>query len=356
MAFKIEPGVKEVEEAHRFDNGALESYLRDNREEMGEIAGPLTVRQFRGGQSNPTYHLSDGTSQWVLRRKPPGTLVASAHAVDREFQVLRALGSTDVPVPTTRLLCEDETVIGTMFYIMDMVEGRILTDQSLPDQTREERAGIYDSKIATLAKLHLVDYEAIGLGDYGRPGNYYARQIKTWTRQYESATGLDPIPAMERLSEWLPENIPADDETSIAHGDYGLNNMVVHPTEPRVAAILDWELSTIGHPIADLTYHLSARRGPTSPFQHLSDQDLAELGIPTEAEYVARYCELTGRSEIKNLEFYIAFHLFRSAGILRGIAGRVQSGTAAGEGALEVGKLAGPLAEASLELAKQLGA
>jgi aminoglycoside phosphotransferase (APT) family kinase protein len=354
--FKIESGIKEVEEAHRFDTGALEAYLREQRDEIGDLAGPLVVHQFRGGQSNPTYHLNDGASQWVLRRKPPGTLVASAHAVDREFRVLKALGQTDVPVPKVRVLCEDPAVIGTIFYVMDVIPGRILTDQTLPDLSPEDRAGIYDSKISTLAKLHAVDHEAIGLGDYGKPGNYYARQIKTWTRQYQSATALDPIPAMERLAEWLPENIPADDAVSIAHGDYGLNNMVIHPTEPRVAAILDWELSTIGHPLADLTYHLSARRTPSSPFHALSDSDLRERGIPTEAEYVARYCELSGRSEIKDYEFYIAFHLFRSAGIMRGIAGRVQAGTAAGEGALEVGRLAAPLAEASLELAKKLGA
>ena len=356
MAFKIEPGLKDVEEAHRFDEAKLEDYLRAHEAEVGKLAGPLQVRQFRGGQSNPTYHLTDGTAEWVLRRKPPGVLVASAHAVDREFRVISALNQTDVPVPRTCVLCEDPDVIGTMFFVMERVHGRILPDQTLPELTGEERVALYDSKIATLAKLHNVDHEAIGLGDYGKPGNYYQRQIKTWTRQYQSADQLEPIPAMERLIEWLPDNVPDDDAVSIAHGDYGFNNILVHPTEPRVAAILDWELSTIGHPIADLTYHLSARRSPNSPFTKLNDADLAKAGIPNEAEYVARYCELTGRDGIEHLEWYIAFHLFRSAGIMRGIAGRVKAGTAAGEGAIEVGKLAEPLAAASLELARKLGA
>ena len=356
MAFQIATGIKEVEEAHRFDARALEAFLRDHTAEMGALAGPLVVRQFRGGQSNPTYHLSDGRSQWVLRRKPPGQLVASAHAVDREFRVLSALGTTDFPVPRTRILCTDESVIGTMFYVMDLVPGRILADQQLPAQTPAERAAIYDSKIATLARLHAIDPEAIGLGDYGKPGSYYARQIRVWTKQYASASQLPPIPAMERLIEWLPENIPADDATSIVHGDYGLNNMLVHPTEPRIAAILDWELSTIGHPLADLTYHLSQRLSPNSAFLALTDADLRERGIPTADEYVARYCELTGRSGIAHLDFYLAFHLFRSAGIMRGIAGRALAGTAAGEGASEVGRLAAPLAESALALARRLGA
>ena len=356
MAFQIVTGIKEVEEAHRFDTRALEAWLRKHGDEMGALAAPREVRQFRGGQSNPTYHLTDGTSQWVLRRKPPGQLVASAHAVDREFRVISALNRTDFPVPRARVLCTDESVIGTMFYVMDLVPGRVLADQQLPEQTPAERAAIYDSKIATLAKLHGIDHEAIGLGDYGKPGSYYARQIRVWTKQYQSATGLEPIPAMERLIEWLPENIPADAATSIVHGHYARNNMPVHPTEPRIAAILDWELSTIGHPIADLTYHLSQRRSPNSAFLTLSDDDLRERGIPTEDEYVARYCELTGRSGIDHLDFYLAFHLFRSAGIMRGIAGRAIAGTAAGEGAAQVGAMAAPLAESALALARGLGA
>jgi len=356
VAIRIETGIKEVEPAHAFDARALEAYLREHEAQMGRLAGPLSVRQFRGGQSNPTYHLGDGRSQWVLRRKPPGELVASAHAVDREFRVLSALAKVDFPSPRARILCEDTSVIGTMFYVMDLVPGRVLADQQLPDQTKDERASIYESKIATLARLHQIDYAAIGLGDYGKPGSYYARQIKVWTRQYESASQLPPIPAMERLIEWLPDNIPADDATSIVHGDYGLNNMLVHPSEPRIVAILDWELSTIGHPLADLTYHLSQRLGPNSAFCELTDSQLRERGIPTADEYVARYCELTGRKGIENLDFYLAFHLFRSAGIMRGIAGRALRGTAAGEGASQVGKMAAPLAERALELARRLGA
>jgi aminoglycoside phosphotransferase (APT) family kinase protein len=348
----IVSGIKEVEPQHRIDVARLEAYLR---ERLDDLDGSLEVRQFRGGQSNPTYHLSDGRRQWVLRRKPPGVLVASAHAVDREFRILSALHGVDFPVPRPRLLCEDPDVIGTMFYVMDHVPGRVLTDALLPDQTPDERRRIYDSMIEILARLHQIDHEAVGLGDYGKPGNYFARQIHRWSKQYrQSEAGR--IPAMERLIEWLPENIPADDSTSIVHGDYGLNNQIVHPTEPRVIAILDWELSTIGHPFGDLTYHLSQRRSDTSGFRDLDDDALRAKGIPTEAEYVARYCALTGRDGITNLDFYLAFQLFRSAGIMHGIAGRVKAGTAAGEGAEEIGRLAEPLAARALEHARRLGA
>jgi aminoglycoside phosphotransferase (APT) family kinase protein len=352
MATTIVSGIKEVDPQHRIDLPTLEAYLR---ERLDDLEGPLEVKQFRGGQSNPTYHLSDGQRQWVLRRKPTGVLVASAHAVDREYRILSALHAVDFPVPRTRLLCEDPDVIGTIFFVMDHVAGRILTDQLLPDQTAEERRGIYDTQIQILARLHQIDYEAIGLGDFGKPGNYFARQIHRWSKQYaQSEAGR--IPAMERLMEWLPDNIPHEESTSITHGDYGLNNQIVHPTEPRVIAILDWELSTIGHPFGDLTYHLAQRRSDSSGFRELSDDQLRERGLPTEAEYVARYCELTGRDGIDDLDFYLAFQLFRSAGIMHGIAGRVKSGTAAGENAEEIGKLAVPLAERALEHARKLGA
>lgn len=349
---QLETGTKEVEPQHRIDETKLVAFLRDH---LDDFSGNLEVRQFRGGQSNPTYHLTNGECRWVLRRKPPGKLLASAHAVDREFRVLSALNQVDFPVPRTRVLCEDESVIGTIFYVMDMVEGRVLTDQTLPDATPEERRAIYESQVDTLAKLHHVDYRAIGLGDYGRPGNYFARQVHRWTKQYR-ASETESIPAMERLMEWLPQNIPEDDSTSIVHGDYGLNNMVVHPTEPRVVAILDWELSTIGHPFGDLTYHLSQRRSPRNAFLEMSDAELRASGIPTEAEYVARYCSLTGRDEISDLDFYLAFQLFRAAGIMQGIAARVKTGTAAGEHAAEIGQLARPLAERGLEHAAKLGA
>lgn len=349
---QLETGTKEVEPQHRIDETKLAAFLREHLE---DFSGDLEVQQFRGGQSNPTYHLSSGERRWVLRRKPPGKLLASAHAVDREFRVISALNQVDFPVPRARVLCEDETVIGTIFYIMDLVEGRVLTDQTLPDATPEERRSIYASQIDTLAKLHQVDYRAIGLEDYGRPGNYFARQVHRWTKQYR-ASETESISAMERLMDWLPQNIPEDDSTSIVHGDYGLNNMVVHPTEPRVVAILDWELSTIGHPFGDLTYHLSQRRSPRNAFLEMSDAELRASGIPTESEYVARYCALTGREDIPDLDFYLAFQLFRAAGIMQGIAARVNAGTAAGEHAAEIGRLARPLAERGLEHAARLGA
>jgi len=334
-------GVKEVEPHHRFETERLEALLR---QELDDFEPPLRVRQFRGGQSNPTYELTDATHRWVLRRKPPGVLLPSAHAVDREYRIISALGKTGYPVPQARLLCEDTDVIGTMFFIMDYVEGRILIDGTIPDETPEARRAIYNSMIETLARLHAVDYAAIGLADFGRPGNYFARQVSRWTKQYRAAED-ETIPAMEHLMKWLPANLPDDDSSSIVHGDYGLNNMIVHPTEPRVVAILDWELSTIGHPLADLTYHLAMRRTPSGQFAGRSDDELQELGIPTEAEYIARYCECAGRNGIPSLDFYLAFHAFRSASIYQGIAARVKTGTAAGENANRIGDLVRPLAE-----------
>lgn len=352
MTAPIETGLKEVDPQHAIDVAALQRYLA---ERLDDLEGPLTVRQFRGGQSNPTYHLSDGHREWVLRRKPPGVLVASAHAVDREFRIMTALRTVDFPVPNARLLCEDPDVIGTMFFVMDHVPGRVLTDPLLPGETPDGRRAIYDSQVEILARLHQIDHEAIGLGDYGRPGNYYERQIHRWTKQYTSSQA-GRIPAMERLAEWLPAHIPSEDSVSISHGDYGLNNQIVHPEEPRVVAILDWELSTIGHPIADLAYHLAQRSSDSSPFRTVSDDQLRELGIPTADEYTARYCALTGRSAIEDLDWYVAFQLFRSAGIMHGIAGRVMAGTAAGENAAEIGKLAHPLAERAMYHARKLGA
>ncbi len=341
-------GVKEVEPEHRFDTGPLEALFSQHIE---EFEPPLRVRQFRGGQSNPTYELSDRNQRWVLRRKPQGELLKSAHAVDREFRVISALHGAGFPVPNARFLCEDESVIGTMFFVMDHVEGRILIDSTLPDESPEGRRSIYDSMVHTLARLHAVDPAAIGLGDYGRPGNYFARQASRWTKQYRAAED-ENIPAMEHLIKWLPENLPDDDSSSIVHGDYGLNNIITHPREPRVVAILDWELSTLGHPLADLTYHLAMRHSPNGQFADLSDADLRERGIPTEDEYVARYCECSGRDGIPNLDFYLAFHAFRSASIYQGIARRVKTGTASGEGASRIGALVRPLAEHGASLAR----
>ena len=348
----IETGIQEVDPRHELDVARLERFVRAH---LVGFDGALRVRQFVGGQSNPTYHLTDGRREWVLRRKPPGKLVSSAHAVDREYRVLAALSRVDFPVPRPRVYCQDESVIGTEFYVMDKVEGRILIDQTLPGWTPSERASLYESQIEILARLHAFDPGAIGLADYGKAGNYFARQIHVWSKQYKTAD-VPRSAAMERLIEWLPENVPDDDSTTIVHGDYGLNNMVIHPTQPRLVAILDWELSTLGHPLADLTYHLSQRLSPGGHFAGKTDADLSALGIPTSDEMVARYCERTGRREIPGLDFYLAFHLFRTAGIMFGIAGRARAGTAAGAEARQLGELALPLAERSLELARRLGA
>ena len=345
-------GTKPVEARHALDEARLEAFLQ---REIPEFEGPLALEQFRGGQSNPTYQITSPQGRWVLRRKPPGKLVRGAHAVDREFRVLSALQQVDFPSPRPRVLCDDDEVIGSMFYVMDAVDGRVETDLMLPEYTPEQRAGIYDSMNEILAKLHRVDFEAIGLGDYGRPGNYFERQINTWTKQIR-ASGFPEVPEVEKLVEWLPRNVPDDASVSIAHGDYGLNNMLVHPSEPRIVAILDWELSTIGHPLADLTYHLAARHNPSGEFRSLSDEALRARGIPSADEYVARYCKRTGRDGIERLEFYLAFHQFRMAAILQGIAGRVARGTAAGEGAEKFGAMVRPLAQSGLEFAAKIGA
>lgn len=354
-ATQIKTGIQEVDPRHALDVPRLAAYVQT---QLDEFDGALTVRQFMGGQSNPTYLLSDGTREWVLRRKPQGLLLPSAHATDREFRILKALDQTDLPVPRVRSYCDDESVIGTEFYLMNRVEGRILVDQTLPGFSPEERRSLYESQISVLASLHQLDQDALGLGDYGKPGNYFARQIHVWGKQYRSAfEGEDgDCPAMERLLEWLPDNIPDDDSTTIVHGDFGLNNMVIHPTEPRIVAILDWELSTLGHPLADLTYHLAGRLSPGGRFGRLDDAELMALGIPTKAEYVARYCELSGRPPVESLDFYLAFHLFRTAGIMFGIAGRAKAGTAASAQAEEFGRNAVPLADRALELARSLGA
>lgn len=347
-------GTKEVVEAHRFDEARLEEYMAAHVE---GFEGPLTVRQFRGGQSNPTYHLSSPSGSYVLRRKPPGKLLPSAHAVDREFRVISALYEQDFPVPRPYVLCEDESVVGTMFYIMDCVEGRIFWELDLPELAPEQRTAIYDNVNATIAKLHSIDYVAAGLGDYGKPGNYFARQISRWSKQYY-ASETQKIPEMDRLIEWLPENIPADDSSSIVHGDFRLDNMIVHPTEPRVIAVLDWELSTIGHPLGDFTYHLMSWQMPPLGVgsSGLKDKDLASLGIPTEDEYVAMYCERTGRSGIENRDFYAAYNFFRIAAILQGIAGRVRDGTAASEHAKQSARSVQPLAEIAWDYAQRAGA
>ncbi len=347
-------GTKDVADSHKFDEGRLHEYLSAH---VPDYKGPLTVRQFKGGQSNPTYQLITPTKKYVLRRKPPGKLLASAHAVDREFRVISALNKVGFPVPKTHILCEDEDVTGTMFYVMDFVEGRIYWDALLEGHDRSERTAIYDAMNETIAQLHMVDYEAIGLSDFGRPGNYFARQISRWTKQYQ-ASETQQIKEMNRLIEWLPENIPSDDTSSIVHGDYRLDNMILHPTEPRVIAVLDWELSTIGHPLGDFTYHLMQWRMPAAGANNgsLVSSDLKSLGIPTEDDYVAAYCKRTGRDGLPDLDFYFAYNFFRLAGIIQGIVGRVRDGTASNAHAAEMAERVAPLAQAAWSFAERAGA
>ena len=346
-------GTKPVEERHRIDEAKLEAWLKANVE---GYAGPLEVRQFKGGQSNPTYQLVTPDKKYVLRRKPPGKLLPSAHAVDREFKVISGLNKVNFPVAKAYALCEDDSVLGTIFYVMDNVEGRILWDLTLPDSQPAERRAIYEAKIATLAQLHNVDYAAIGLGDYGRPGNYFARQIDRWTKQYK-ASETQSIPSMDRLIEWLPQTTPADDQTSIVHGDYRLDNMILHPTEPRVVAVLDWELSTLGNPLADFSYLLMHWVMPGGERASLAGiEDFAAWGIPTVEEAVEQYCGLTGRDGLPELNWYFAYNMFRLAGICQGIVGRVRDGTAASAHAQTMEARVPALADAALAFATKAGA
>ncbi len=321
-------GTTEVPERHRIDLGTLERHLR---ERIDGFQGPLTVEMFKGGQSNPTYKLITPGRSWVMRAKPGpvAKLLPSAHAIEREYRVLEALGRAGMPVAKVYLLCEDESVIGRAFYVMEFVEGRVLWEQSLPGMSPAERGAIYDEMNRVIAALHTVDYKAIGLADYGKPGNYFARQIGRWTKQYLADEAAGRNADMDALVEWLPQNIPAGDETTIVHGDFRCDNMIFHPTEPRVLAVLDWELSTLGHPLADFTNHALMYRIPPQVVPALQGADLAALGIPSEDEYIAAYCRRTGRDGIPGYEFYIAFNLFRLAAIFHGIKGRVLRGTAA---------------------------
>lgn len=337
------PGTIEVRETHRFDVRALERYMERHVE---GFAGPVVVRQFEGGQSNPTYYVQAGPRAYVLRRKPPGRLLPSAHLIEREYRILSALAKTDIPVPRTRALCEDPGVIGTPFYMMDYVPGRVLRDPRMPGARPDERAAIVADMIEVLARLHQVDWQAIGLADFGRPGNYFARQIHRWTGQYR-ASETETIASMERLIGWLPEHIPAGDETTIVHGDFRLANVIVHPSEPRIAGVIDWELSTLGHPLADLAYNCLPFRLAGETFEGLLGEDLARLGIPDEHACVAMYCRHTGRAGIPQWEFYLAFAMFRLAAILQGILGRVRAGTATDPNAHARGAMARPLADAA---------
>jgi aminoglycoside phosphotransferase (APT) family kinase protein len=344
-------GTMPVREPHRFDVARLASWLEAS---VPDCRGPVAIEQFKGGQSNPTYLVTAGGMRLVLRRKPPGKLLPSAHAVDREFRIISALAKTDVPVARASALCLDETVIGTAFYVMAYVEGRVFWEPTLPDLPPSERHAIYDALNDVIARLHRVDYEALGLGDFGRPGNYVRRQIERWTKQYRSSE-TETIEAMNRLIEWLPAHVPEDEETRIVHGDYRLDNVIFHPSEPRILAVLDWELSTLGNPLSDFAYHMMSWRLGQAAYRGLAGHDLAALDIPGEDEYRRLYCRRTGRDAIANWDFYMAYNMFRLAGILQGIMGRVVEGTAANARASETGARARAIAEAGWKQVEALG-
>jgi len=349
-------GTKDVGEAHRFDVKTLEAYLADRIE---GFRTPLEVRQFKGGQSNPTYQLITPNRKYVLRRKPPGKLLPSAHAVDREYRAISALYPTGYPVAKPYLLCEDESVIGTMFYVMDCVEGRIYWGPMLPDCSPKERTAIYEAMNETLARLHQFDHEKLGLADFGKPGAYIARQLSRWTKQYQLSE-TEKIWEMDKLIEWLPAHLPPQDRNSIVHGDYRLDNMILHPTEPKVLAVLDWELCTIGDPMADFTYHLMQWQmppgGTSGGTATLLGADLKALGIPSMEEYVAMYCRNTGRATVPNMDYYASYNFFRLAGILQGIIGRVRDGTAASVHATANAEAVRPLAQRAWHFAQRAGA
>jgi len=346
--------------AQAFDTTALEAWLAAH---VDGFAGPLTLEQFKGGQSNPTYLLKTPGAQYVMRSKPApvAKLLPSAHAIEREFQVMKALAGTDVPVPAMRALCEDEAVIGRAFYVMEFVPGRVLWDQSLPGMTTPERQAHYDEMNRVIAALHQVDFKARGLEHYGKPGNYFERQIGRWSKQY-LASVTEPNPAMDALLQWLPAHIPAsardESEVSIVHGDYRLDNLVFHPSEPRVIAVLDWELSTLGHPLADFSYHcMSWHIKASGVARGLGGKNLAELGIPSERDYVQRYCERTGRADVgavmADWNFYLAYNMFRIAAIVQGIAKRVVDGTASSAQAKEAAATVQPLSQLAWAFAQK---
>jgi aminoglycoside phosphotransferase (APT) family kinase protein len=330
-----------VRDGHQLDEAALARYLADH---LDGFAGPLTVRQFEGGQSNPTYHLHTPARDYVLRKKPPGQLLPSAHQVDREYRVMTALRGSGVPVPPTCVMCTDDTIVGTPFFVMACVEGRVFRQPHLPGVPAADRRAMYDDMVDVLARLHGVDVAAVGLGDYGKPGNYYARQIARWGRQYEAAkTG--EIEAMNRLMAWLPGHIPAGDETTIAHGDYRVENLIFHPTEPRIVAVVDWELSTLGHPLADLAYNCLTFHLPPEALGRVAAAPADWEGIPDEASYVDAYCRRTGRAGIPGWNFYLAFSMFRLTSILQGVYARGLQGNAASTYALQRGAAAKQIAE-----------
>ena len=337
-------GLKNVDDLNSDDLLRLDGYLQSR---LPNFEGINSIKQFKGGQSNPTFLIKSVNKNYVLRRKPPGNLLKSAHAVDREYKIIKALKKVNFPVPETHILCTDESVIGTIFYVMEFLQGRIFWDADMPDCTIKERSEIYDDLNKNLAVLHNLDYESLGLSDFGVPGNYFARQISRWSKQYRYSE-TKKIKEMDKLIEWLPQNIPDNDESSIVHGDYRLDNVIVHPTEPKIIGILDWELSTIGHPLGDFTYNLLSWQMPDIGIGSggLFGQNIKELGIPSEEEYIDSYCERRGVSRgLEDREFYSAYNFFRLAAILQGIAGRIRDGTASNAKAKSLIKAIEPLAE-----------
>ena len=352
-------GTRPVTDQHAFDTAALSAWLQQH---VPGFAGPLGVEMFKGGQSNPTYKLITPTRSYVMRAKPGpvAKLLPSAHAIEREYAVRRGLAGSDVPVPQMLALCEDEAVIGRAFYIMEFMQGRVLWDQTLPDMSQAGRGAIYDEMNRVIAALHSVDHAARGLADYGKPGNYFERQIARWSKQYQASI-TEPIAEMDRLMDWLPAHMPASarDESRVAivHGDYRLDNLMFHPSEPRVIAVLDWELSTLGHPLADFAYHCMSWHIPASLSRGIGGCDLKALGIPDEQAYIRRYCERTGISDVDSLladwNFYLAYNMFRIAAILQGIAKRVEAGTAASAQAKAAGATARPMAQLAWSFAQK---
>jgi aminoglycoside phosphotransferase (APT) family kinase protein len=345
-------GTKDVVSSLSFDEAALADWMRSH---VDGFEGGLTVSQFKGGQSNPTYKLDTPGKSYVLRRKPPGKLLPSAHAVDREYRVMKALGAEGFPAPVMHGLCMDREIVGTEFYIMDFVAGRIFWDPLLPDVATADRAAIYDASNATLAQLHNIDHEAAGLSDYGKPGNYFERQIGRWSKQYKAAE-TDSVPEMDKLMAWLAEAAPEQERTSVVHGDYRLDNMIFHPTEPRVIAVLDWELSTLGDPLADFTYQLMGWVMPPEVRNGFLGVDIAAMGIPPMEAYTEAYCARTNRDGIPALDFYFAYNIFRLASIVQGVYARALAGNASNAKAMEMGKAVQPLAQGAWGFAKNAGA
>lgn len=352
-------GTRAVSDQHAFDTAALTDWMGQH---VDGFEGPVQVEMFKGGQSNPTYKLITPGKSYVMRAKPGpvAKLLPSAHAIEREYRVMKGLASTDVPVPHMYALCEDESIIGRAFYIMEFMEGRVLWDQSLPGMTPAQRAEIYDEMNRVIAALHKVKFAEKGLADYGKSGNYFERQIGRWSKQYVASI-TQPIPEMDQLMAWLPANMPAsakdESRVSIVHGDYRLDNLMFHPTEPRVIAVLDWELSTLGHPLADFSYHCMSWHIPAELGRGIAGLDLAALGIPAEQDYIQRYCERTGTQDVDALKrdwnFYLAYNMFRIAAILQGIAKRVEAGTASSAQAKASGDTARPMAELAWSFAQR---